>query len=389
MRAAAGLLWLAICLSASGGDLLLRNVTVVDVKTGIETPDLSILIHGSRIAAIGDNPRAPRGAKTIDASGKYVIPGLWNMHAHLPATLVEFERLPRDGITGLRDMGSDPEHATQWRDQVEKGRLLGPHIESCVSPIGGPSAKASRFPMVTVRTPEEARTAYDQLDARRPDFIAVTESLPRDAYFALIERARKWKSPVAGEVPVGVRAEEAIEARQASVDGLSAILAACSMEGDRLVQLRARAFDKGDWFAFGNFEAKLADSFSEQRADALFGRMTLLETRVVPMLAREESSRALEIVGRMHRAGVLVLAGGDGVHRELEAQVAAGFSPLEALRSATIEPARFLQADESLGSIEEGKIADIVLLDADPLADVGNTRKIAGAIVGGRYVVGK
>jgi len=389
MRSAAGPLWLAICMSASGADLLLRNVIVVDVKSGIETPNLSILIHISRIAAIGDNPRAPRGAKTIDGNGKYVIPGLWNMHAHLPATLEEFERLPKDGITGLRDMGSDPEHAAQWRDQVEKGKVPGPHVESCISPIVGPLTNASPFPVITVGTPAEARAAYDQLDARRPDFIAVTESLPRDAYFALIERARKWKSPVAGEVPVGVRAEEAIEARQASIEGLSAILAACSMEGDRLFQLRARAFEKGDWFAFGNFDAKLADNFSEQRADALFGRIALLETRVVPMLAREKSSRGFEVVRRMHRAGVLVLAGGDDLYRELEALVAAGFSPLEVLRSATIEPAQFLQADESLGSIEEGKIADIVLLDGDPLADVGNTRKIAGVIVGGRRLVGK
>src|SRR5580700_8745130 len=231
MRAALCFPWLAICLFASAGDLLLRDVTVVDVKTGVETPNLSILIHGARIAATGENVRAPRGIRIVDGSGKYVIPGLWNMHAHLPATVEEFQRLLQDGISGLRDMGSDPERAFQWRDQVDKGKLTGPHIESCLSPIGGPS---SPFPALSVRTPEEARVAYDRIDQRRPDFIAVTESLPRDAYFALIERARKWHSPVAGDVPVGVRAEEAIESRQASMEGLPALLAACSIEAERV-----------------------------------------------------------------------------------------------------------------------------------------------------------
>ena len=146
------------------------------------------------------------------------------------------------------------------------------------------------------------------------------------------------------------------------------------------------------------------NSFSEEKAHALFRRMALYETRSVPMLVALDSSRPasafydtlVRLLMWMHQDGVSVLAGtdagqgtlhsGETLHRELELMVAAGFTPAEALRSATLDPAKYLDATESLGSVEQGRLADLVLLDANPLSDIRNTRRIAAVILGGRYI---
>jgi len=125
------------------------------------------------------------------------------------------------GITGVRDMGSHLDRAKQWRQAIDKGELVGPHIETCGPPFDGfPSDNANR-PVTMVRSPSDARAAYDSLDDRSVDFIGVLPRLPRDAYFALIERARKYYSPVAGAVPATVSALEAVDNRQRSIDQMS------------------------------------------------------------------------------------------------------------------------------------------------------------------------
>jgi len=247
-----------------------------------------------------------------------------------------------------------------------------------------------------VRSPGEARTVYDSLDERSVDFIGVRARLPRDAYFALIERARKYYSPVAGAVPSTVSVLEAVDNRQRSVDQMSGILLACSTEERKLRGPRALALDRRDWTEFQELEAKALETFDPQKAEALFRRMAMFETRSVPVLVKLRSSpstkdhyaKLAQLVTEMEHAGVGILAGaGDAkIQDELELLVAAGLSPAEALRSATLEPAKYLDAAASLGSVESGKIADMVLLDANPLADIRNARKIAAVILGGKYL---
>ena len=383
-----------LCLSAAYPDLLIRDVTIVDVSTGTIHPRHSILIRGERIAATGRDIPAPKGVPVMDGGGRFVIPGLWDMHAHIS----EREQLQiylARGITGVRDMGSDLDRAKEWRRAVDEGELLGPHIETCGPPLDGFPSDDPKRPVAMVRAPDEARTMYDRLESRTVDFIGVRPRLPRDAYFALIERARKYYSPVAGAVPSTVSVLEAVDNRQRSIDRMSGILLACSTEERKLRGPRALALDRRDWEEFHRLESKALETFDPEKADLLFHRMALFETRAVPVLVKlraapstkDHYAKLAQLVLAMERAGVRIMAGaGDALLQdELELLVEAGLTPAEALRSATIEPAQYLEAP-SLGSVEQGKIADLVLLEANPLADIRNTRKITAVVFNGKYL---
>ncbi len=378
-----------LCSSVANSDLLIRNATIIDVATGRGTPQRSILIHNSQIAAIGPSIHALKATRIIDASGKFVIPGLWDMHVHLTARN-QLPAYPLHGITGVRDMGSDYDRVNLWRGEIEKGSLIGPHIETCGPPLDGVPSGNPKLAVRVVHTPEEARTVFNQLDDESVDFIGILPQLPRDAYFALVERARKYYSAVAGDVPATVSALEAVEARQKSIDHMSGILLACSSEEKRLRKAYVEAIEQHDSDALEDFQTAALETFNAQKAETLFQRMALFETRSVPTLAGSHEKLAT-LVLEMQRAGVAILAGSDGgkpgesLHQELELLVAAGLTPAQALRSATLEPAKYLNAAGSIGTVEEGKAADLVILDADPLADIRNTRKIAGVVLAGKY----
>jgi hypothetical protein len=384
-----------LCLSVAYSDLLIRDVTIVDVSTGTTHPKHSILIRGERIAATGREIPAPKGVRLVDGAGRFVIPGLWDMHVHL-TNRDHLAFYLAHGVTGVRDMGSDLDRAKGWRRAIDRGELLGPHIETCGPPFDGFPSDDAKLPVTMVRSPSEARTVYDSLDDRNVDFIGVLPRLPRDAYFALIERARKYYSPVAGAVPATVSALEAVDNRQRSIDQMSGMLLACSTEERKLRGPRALALDRRDWAEFQDLEAKALETFDPEKADSLFRRMAMFETRAVPVLVKLRSSQCTkdhyaklaQLVVAMERAGVGIMTGTNDaqIQDELELLVDAGLSPAEALRSATLEPAKYLDAAESLGTVESGKIADLVLLEANPLFDIRNTRKIAAVVWGGKYL---
>ena len=394
-------LLVSICLvsCAAYPDLLLRDVTVIDISTGTALAKRSILIRGDKIAAMGTAIVVPTDAQIVDGAGKFVIPGLWDMHVHL----TDKEQLPMFlayGITGVRDMGSDFDVVKQWRDAVQKGALMGPHIETSGPAFDGFPADNPKLPVSFVRDPHEARTVFDRLDDQGVDFISVYPRLPRDAYFALAERARKYYSTVSGPVPATVSLLEAIDARQKTIDRMFGVLLACSTEEPKLRPIRSLALERRDREGFRLAEIEAMNSFSPEKAHTVFRRMALYDTRSVPMLVALGSSPLYEtlvhLLMMMHQDGVGVLAGtdvgqgelhpGEGLHQELELLVAAGFTPAEALRSATLEPAKYLDATEALGAVEQGKLADLVLLDANPLSDIRNTRKIAAVILSGKYI---
>lgn len=444
-RATVALLSLLLCPRlVNASDRLIRNVTVIDVTTGAELLKRSILVHDNKITAVGSGVRAPRGAQIVNGLGKFAIPGLWDMHVHLWYKEHLFPMYLAYGITGVRDMGSNLAQLNEWRKQIASGNLLGPHIETCGPAVDGFPSTDPKLPVMVVRDPNEARVTYDRLDNMNVDFIEVLATLPRDAYFALIERARKYYSPVAGYIPGTVSVLEAIDARQKSIEHMSGILMACSSDEKALSRLHNLAIERKDWAGAAEIESRAMASFSARKAEELFERMARFETRQVPTLVMLRSAAYLDadklaadphlsyipfairktwrdprelkkqlppdllefmnveyeklvsILKLMRRAGVMIMAGTDtgnaytypGVelHRELELLVQAGLTPLEALRSATLEPGKFLGAHESLGSISAGKIADIVLLDADPLKDIRNTQKINAVFFEGKYL---
>ncbi len=430
---------------ASAGDLLIRNVNIVDVSTGNILPRRTILVHGGRIQTIAANVSPKSGTEVIEGRGRYVIPGLWDMHVHLWYKENQFPMFLAWGVTGIRDMGSDLARVKHWRTEIKSGELLGPHIETCGPAVDGFPSDDAKLPVLMVRTPAEARSTYDQLEqVLNVDFVKVLSRIPRDAYFALIERARKWGLPVAGHVPYAVTVDEAITARQASIEHLTNVLLACSSDEHKIIAPRANAIERRDWASVHTYLDRILSSFDKQKADDLIERMARFSSFQTPTLVmlrrstyvdaddlvkdphlkfipasirktwddpREDKKRVSEatqalldreyekecyIVDQMERGGVPIMAGTDtgdpytfpgyDLHRELQLLVKAGLTPLQALRTATVIPAEFLNADQSLGTVAQGRMADLVLLDADPLKDIRNTQKISAVVLGGKYL---
>lgn len=426
-------------------DLLIHNVNIVDVSTGNVLPRRSVLIQGSRIQNIAATIHPPRPAEIVEGHGKYLIPGLWDMHVHLWYTENEFPMYLAWGVTGVRDMGSNLAQVKRWRNEVRSGALLGPHIETCGPVVDGFPSEDAKLPVVMVRSPAEARSMYDHLEQDlHVDFIEVLSRLPRDAYFALLDRARKWGLPVAGPVPDTVTVEEAVTSRQSSIEHLSNMLLACSNDEHKLLGPRANAIERKDANSVLTLDERALAGFDVKKADALIEHMarytsyqtpTLMKLRRMTYTDADEAARdphlkyipaairktwndpredrkkqpeaaltLLEqeyekdcyLLDRMQRGGVPIMAGTDtgqpytfpgyDLHRELQLLVKAGLTPLQALRSATIVPAQYLDSDESLGSVASGKVADLVLLEADPLKDIRNTQKISAVVVGGKYL---
>lgn len=400
---------LALC-----SDTVIRNVTIVDVTTGAELPRHSVLIHDDQIASVGVHVPEPKGAHEINGAGKWLIPGLWDMHVHLWDRQNHFAQFMAYGVTGLRDMGSDMVWLNRWRDEIKAGKLIGPHVQTCGSPVDGKSATDPKLPVFIVATPAQARATFDRLDFMDVDFIQVLPDVPRDAYFALVERARKYYVPVAGPVPHAVRLTEAINARQKSFEQMTGLLLGASKDESKLRKRLIESLDRRDEGATVAIEAEILQTFDPKKAARLFEDMALYETREVPTLvalqrqlkkgisedgvdvALSEYDKLRSLIPIMRKAGVRFMTGTDAgeihstvgldLHREMELLVEAGLTPLEALRSATIEPARFLGAESTLGSIEAGRYADLVLLDANPLKDIRNTQKIDAVFVQGHYL---
>ncbi len=217
----AGLLFGA-AFSFAASTTAIRDATVIDGTGSSPQPHSTIIFRGERIIALGPAGATgiPKSARVINGRGKYVIPGLWDMHVHLEGNKNALPLYVASGVTGVRDMGSDFSQITAWRKAIQDRTMLGPHIVASGPPVDGAAAK----------TPDEARRAFDRLDGMDVDFVDVLPTLPRQAFFALAEQCRHWRAPFAGHVPDDVRASEAIGERIGSIEHLSGIFLACSLE---------------------------------------------------------------------------------------------------------------------------------------------------------------
>lgn len=447
------LLFLPVCVLAQQrqtAELAITHVNVIDMTGAPLKPDLTVVIQGNRITAMGraGQVRVPRGTQVIDARGKFLIPGLWDMHVHFTETERTFPMFIANGVTGVRNIGGELEDLIRWRAAVASGKLFGPRIVMCGPIIDGPQP-AAHGPTIVVGTATEGRQTVDMLKQRGADCVKVYDRLPRGAYFAITEQAKKDGLPVVGHVPLSITTIEASDAEQKSIEHLGSILEGCSSAEAELRNWRDAPAQEGDFSAIPRRIAargtRMLDTYDEQKAQKLFAHLIKNQTWQVPTLVAKRSlafiddisrngdervkyipqseqewwtpqknflfryrtpeyvvyakrlfQKELELAGNMRRAGVQFMTGTDvsvpyviagfGLHDELALLVQAGFTPMEALQAATRNPAIFLGELNSQGTVERGKVANLVLLEANPLADIRNTQRINAVVLNGRYL---
>jgi imidazolonepropionase-like amidohydrolase len=404
-----------LALFSQTGALVFTNLTVIDATGASPQPAMTVVIRNDRIEAIGKTREmtVPRASQVVNGAGKFMIPGLWDMHVHLTdATPSAIPALIANGVTGVRDMGSLLKELDEWRVRIEEGTLIGPRIFRA-----GPILNGKEFGPVQLAVADatEARAAVRTLARVGVDFIKIHMTLTRDQFLAIADEAKKARLPLAGHIPAAVTPEEASDSGQASFEHTETLFqgtfdarlpreqmfAAMMLLFQRfakngtfytpaLIMYKASA----DWRDFAphpqsRYVARSANERMLKSAEQyrkspeiVAGRKRVLADFIV-------------LVGMMRQNGVKVMTGTDlsdgrifpgfSVHEELALLVDAGFTPAEAIEAATRVPAEFLRLDDA-GTIQQGKRANLVLLRADPLQDIRNTTKIDSVVLRGQML---
>jgi imidazolonepropionase-like amidohydrolase len=421
--------------------LAIIHVNLIDATGAPVQADMTVIVQGKQILQLGKSASTtvPKAARVVDGRGKYLIPGLWDMHVHeiFGAWLPEDEKITpvlfvANGVTGVRDMGGDLEPLKKWRARIAEGKLLGPRMIIAGPMLDGP---IPQFPSsAPVKDAAEGRRIVDELQKNGADFIKIQSLIPRDGYFAAADEAKKLGIVFAGHVPDKVRATEASNAGQKSIEHLTGVFEGCSTVEDELMAAprgpgrgrflstydpeRAKAlialflknqtwqvptlyWERGEWLIEQTNSGpdpleKYAPVAWRDRTWPMFTRDISKGWSTDPVADREKFfQEELKMVGEMNRAGVPILAGTDtaagvrvypgfSLHDELELLVRAGLTPMEALQAATLNAGKYLDLADT-GTIEKGKRADLVLLDSNPLVDIKNTRTIQSVVLAGRY----
>src|SRR5215212_6277368 len=215
--------------------LVFTHVTVIDATGAAAKPDMSVVISGGRILELGRTGRVrlPKDALVVNASGKFLIPGLWDMHVHEWNKEIFFPLFIANGVTGVRDMFSPLPPIKQWRAEIAAGKTVGPHIVAAGIIVDGPYPFCAPC-TIAVTNADEGRKAVLKVKEMGADFIKVYSMLPRDAYFAIADEAKRQGMVFAGHVPEFVSAAEASDAGQKSIEHLSGVLVACSAKEEVL-----------------------------------------------------------------------------------------------------------------------------------------------------------
>jgi imidazolonepropionase-like amidohydrolase len=364
---------LAAATPARSDTIAIEHTTVLPMHRDTALADHTVIVAGDRIAWIGrsDMARVPRNAQRVDGRGAYLIPGLADMHVHI-AGAEDLRQFVAAGVTTVRNMRGTPEHL-MWRERVAKGTLVGPTIFT-----SGPSIGRGDSRFVTLNTPDDARTLVrDQVRAGY-DMIKVLNGVSVPVYQSLLHAARAARIPVVGHVVSDVGLERTLAAGQVSLEHAYSL-----RHRSRIASL------------FGDDQSDLdADARAVARAGAWVG--TITSSRDGQCNTRE--TRVFRRIAALRRAGVRLLAGsdagigpvrpGEALHCELATLVASGFTPYQALATATVNAGAFARMHLGrtrvpFGTVTVGSRADLLLLAADPRLDIRSVARLRGVVLRG------
>jgi len=412
----------------------ITHATVVDPDAARPRRDQTIVVRGTRIETVGPSATTPvpRGARVVNATGKFVIPGMWDMHMHadVPGGRALLPLYVAHGVTGVRDMNGRLEVQRGLQREVTAGTLVGPRmVVSGPFLVGRPLPAALGTAHYLVRDSISAVSAVAAVAAAGADFIKVHNGISPEAHRVIAAEARRRGMVFAGHVAPPTTVVEAAAAGQRSQEHLYAFVNHCTATDSAVVAaaLPVQQFIMGTCTSASQADVYAAlaqhrtwvtptlivqelvatmrptivagDRTAQFYSDSMMQRvaMEMEMPAAVPPSAVAAGAvlfrKRLDVVRGLHAAGVPLLGGTDsplaagGPGRslvgELRHLVAAGLSPREALRTVTTEPARYLAAD-SLGAVARGAVADLVVLDADPLADIGNVARVHLVVANGR-----
>ncbi|MCJ8165920.1 amidohydrolase family protein [Pontibacter sp. E15-1] len=440
-------------LQPSTHDLVITNANVVDVVSGKVFPGKTLLVDAGVITDITDTKpgKTYKSDTTIDAQGKYIIPGLWDNHIHLRGGMALEEENKRllplyiaNGITTVRDAGGDLYPAIrQWRDEIAAEKLVGPRIISAGPKLDGPNPIwEGSIPVATVA---DVPAALDSLQRLGVDFVKIYDStISGEVFLAIVEQAEARGMKTSGHMPFTITLGEAIDRGLDITEHLYYAFKAGSAQEDSLTALVRKSTYTDQPIGFYTALGWVYSSYDTTTARQFFQRMAKANTAVVPTLhisrvlnnlqqddhstddylayigpgiqqtyarrfdsAKRQSAETVQfmrdlnarfhtMVPAMQQAGVTLLAGsdagaynsyvypGESLHKELELLVEAGLTPAQALRTATINGANVMGKAQQYGSVQQGKVADLVILDNNPLENISHTQGIHTVIFGGK-----
>lgn len=436
------------CTSQNPADLIIVDTNIIDVEAGNISENKTIEVRDGKIAAIHNSDNSINAEKVVDGSEKYLIPGLWDMHVHFrggDSLIAENKDLLdlyiANGVTSVRDAGGDITPAIlEWRKEIEEGEIVGPKIFTSGPKLDGPDP--SWAGSIELSSVDRVPSAFDSLESLNVDYVKLYDStIPADVYLTAIKEAEKRGLNVTGHMPFTVDFNKAVEAGLDATEHMYYVLKGSSSQEEQITEA-VRQEEYGFWAAL----SKVIETYDEQTAQQTYTKMADSGTAIVPTLyigkvltyldeedhsddkylsyigegiqetyegrlqaaksrSKEASQRRrnlrklfLEMIPDIHKAGVDILAGSDSgpynsfvypgksLHKELQELVTAGLTPLEALQTSVINGPKFFGVSDKYGKVQKNYVADLVLLNSNPLEDIENTEDIDTVIVQGEAV---
>lgn len=405
--------------------LAIVDINVIDMTGGPARAGQTVLVVGDRITRIAPSGevKVPTRTRVLEGKGRWLIPGLWDMHAHTSNPDRDLPLYLANGITGIRDLGGEAEgnparapstFSITWktlrpvRDAIRAGQRPGPRIFA-----GGVMLDAPKpWPgTLGVSGAEDARRIVRRLHNEKVDFIKIGTGVTPEVHAAIIAEAQKMGVPIAGHVPGGMTALAVAKAGQVSVEHLMGLPGSCFANAGPDANCRASlrelaATDVSSVPTLAAWRGRLlatdpsVNNRPEHRFVPNLTPIWAAEATGINEVTAERNRRTfaqfIKVTGALRAEGVRVMAGTDcgnaftvpgfSIHDELRLLVEAGFSPHDALTAATVAPARFFRLSDETGTITSGKRADLVLLDGNPLVDIGNTTRISAVVLGGKLL---